>query len=55
MPFSDLELMKLRILSDLHVDHRRSQFQLDEIEHDVLICVGDVRGSITDGIKVLGT
>ena len=46
--------MKLRILSDLHLDHRRSRFELEEAEHDVLVCVGDVRGSITDGIEVLG-
>ena len=46
--------MKLRILSDLHLDHRRGPFELEEIEHDVLVCVGDIRGSITDGIKVLG-
>lgn len=46
--------MKLRILSDLHLDHRRGRFELDEIEHDILVCVGDVQGSITDGIDVLG-
>ena len=46
--------MKLRILSDLHLDHRRGRFELEEIEHDVLVCVGDVRGSITNGIEVLG-
>jgi len=46
--------MKLRILSDLHLDHRRGQFELEEVEHDVLISVGDVQGSITDGIEVLG-
>jgi DNA repair exonuclease SbcCD nuclease subunit len=45
--------MKLRILSDLHLGHRRDQFELEEVEHDVLVCVGDVRGSITDGIEVL--
>ena len=45
--------MKLRILSDLHLDHQRGRFELEEVEHDVLVCVGDVRGSITDGIEVL--
>ena len=45
--------MKLRILSDTHLDHRRGRFELEKIEHDVLVCVGDVRGNVTDGIKVL--
>ena len=46
--------MKLRILSDLHLGHWRSRFELEEVEHDVLVCVGDVRGSVTDGVEVLG-
>ena len=46
--------MKLRILSDLHLDHRRGWFELEEVEHDVLVCAGDIRGNVADGIEVLG-
>ena len=46
--------MNLRILSDLHHNQRKGRFELKEVEHDVLVCVGDVRGSLTDGIEVLG-
>ena len=47
--------MKIHILSDLHLDHRQGRFELEEIEHDILVCVGDVRGNLTDGIEVLGS
>ena len=33
--------MKLHILSDLHLDHRKGRFELEEVEHDVLVCIGD--------------
>ena len=46
--------MKLHILSDLHLDHRRGRFKLKKVEHNVLVCVGDVQDSITDEIEVLG-
>jgi len=46
--------MKLHVLSDLHLGHRQGQFSLEVSEYDVLVCVGDVRGNVTDGIKVLG-
>jgi len=46
--------MKMRILSDLHLDHRQGRFELEEVEHDVLVCAGDIRGSVADRIGVLG-
>ena len=46
--------MKLHILSDLHLDHQRGLFELEEVEHDVLVSVDDVQGSVIGGIEVLG-